>query len=60
LLYFGLSVTDTSKKLMMRSKMMSKTQIKARAKQIPFNVSLPWGDSIAAYLGVSLDELKVN
>lgn len=39
---------------------MSKAQIKAKAKQIPFNVSLPWGESVAAYLGVGFDELKTN
>jgi len=39
---------------------MSKAQIKAHAKQIPFNVSLPWGESVASYLGVGFEELKAN
>lgn len=34
--------------------------VKARVKQVPFNVALPWGDSIAQYIGTTVTELKEN
>lgn len=43
---------------MLKTRAMTKAQL--RAKQIPFNVSLPWGESVAAYLGVAIDQLKEN
>jgi len=49
-----------STKFMLKARTMTKSQLKARAKQIPFNVSLPWGESVAAYLGVGFDQLKEN
>jgi len=47
-------------KSMLKTRAMTKAQLRARAKQIPFNVSLPWGESVAAYLGVGFDQLKEN
>jgi len=41
--------------------MLSKSMMKMHTKQqIPFNVSIPWGDAVAQYVGTSLDELKAN
>lgn len=33
---------------------------KSHSKEMPFNVSLPWGESVASYLGITIDELKTN
>jgi hypothetical protein len=41
-------------------KLQSMSAIKMHAKQIPFNSSLEWGESIAQYMGTTLDELKTN
>lgn len=33
---------------------------KSKSKDIPFNIASPWGESIASYLGTTLEELKTN
>jgi len=42
------------------SKSELKIQLRSSSKQIPFNVSLPWEDSVAAYLNLSVEELIEN
>jgi len=56
------TMTKTQFKTKIETTMKSKamTKIKARAKQLPFNIFLPWGESIAQYLQTNLTEIETN
>jgi len=56
-------------KSMSKTKMNTKTsaalkkamaKVKSKSKQIPFNIFLPWGESIAQYIGTTLPEIEKN
>jgi len=52
--------SKVSAKVKMLASLRLKLKNKNKIKEIPFNISSPWGESIASYLGTTLDELKAN